>query len=78
MINNLTFILRVCVSHSVVSLCDPMHCVLPGSSVHGVLQARILEWADIPFSRFSLPRDGTQVLCIAGRFVTVWATREGS
>ena len=43
-------------------LCDPMECSLPGSSVHGILQARILEWVAISFSRgSSQPRDGTQV-----------------
>ena len=47
----------------------------PGSSLHGILQARILEWVAIPFSRgFSQPRDRTQV-CIAGRFFAIWATR---
>ena len=52
------------------ALCDPMDNSLPGSSVHGILQARILsEWVAIPFSRgYSWPRDGTQVSCIAGRF----------
>ena len=50
---------------------------LPGSSVHGVLQARILEWVAIPFSRgFSRPREGVRVSHIAGRFFTVWAPRE--
>ena len=49
----------------------------PGSSVHELLQARILEWADIPFSRRSFwPRDKTQVSCIAGGFFTIWAARE--
>ena len=44
----------------------------PGSSVHGILQARILEWVAIPFSRgSSQPRDQTWVSCIAGRFFTV-------
>ena len=48
-----------------------------GSSAHGILQVRILEWVAIPFSRgSSRPRDWTQVSCIAGRFFTVWATRE--
>ena len=48
-----------------------------GSSAHGIIQARILEWVAIPFSRgSSRPRDWTQVSCIAGRFYTVWATRE--
>ena len=51
----------------------------PGSSVHGILQARILEWFAIPFSsRFSWPRDWTWVSCIAGRFFTIWATREAA
>ena len=50
---------------------------LPGCSLHGILQARILEWVAISFSRgSSLPGDGTQVSCIAGRFFTNWATRE--
>ena len=48
-----------------------------GSSVHRILQARILEWAAIPFSRGTLwPRDWTQVFCTVGRFFTIWATRE--
>ena len=46
-------------------------------TVHGILQARILEWVAIPFSRgSSQPRDQTQVSCISGRFFTSWATRE--
>ena len=46
-------------------------------TVHGILQARILEWVAFPFSRgSSQPRDQTQVSCIAGRFFTSWATRE--
>ena len=49
-------------------LCDPMDCSPPGSSVHGISQARILEWVAISFSRGSSPpRDQTQVSCIAGR-----------
>ena len=52
-------------------------CNLPGSSVNGILQARILEWVAIPFSRgSSRPRDWTQVSWIAGRFFTIWAMRE--
>ena len=59
------------------TLCDPMDCSLPGSSVHGIIQARILEWVAIPFSRgSSWPRNRTQVSHIAGRFYMVWATRE--
>ena len=48
--------------------CDPMECNPPGS-IHGILQARILEWVSIPFSRgSSLPRDWTLLSCIAGRY----------
>ena len=54
-----------------------MDCVLPGSSVHGVLQARVLEWVAISFSRgSSRPRDRTRVSCTAGRFFTDWSTRD--
>ena len=64
-------------SRSLVSLCNSMGCSLPGSSVHGIFQARILEWVTVPFSRgSSQPRDQTQVSHIAGRFFTMWATRE--
>ena len=59
------------------TLCDPMDCTLPGSSVHRILQAGILEWVAIPFSRgSSQPENQTQVSCIAGRFFTIWAIRE--
>ena len=56
----------LCVLHAQLcpTLCDPMDCSPPGSSVHGILQARILEWVAIPFSRgSSQPRDQTQVSC---------------
>ena len=54
-----------------------MDCSLPGSSVHGLFQARVLKWVAISFSRgSSQPRDRTQVSCIAGRCFTIWATRE--
>ena len=56
---------------------DPMDCSPPGLSVHGILQARILEWVAIPSSRgSSQPRDWTQVSHIAGGFFTIWATKE--
>ena len=59
------------------TLCDPMDCSLPRSYVHGILQARILEWVAISFSRGSpWPKDGTRVSCITGRRLTVWATGE--
>ena len=65
------------VTQSCPTLCDPMDCSLPGSSVHGIFQAKILEWVSISFSReFSWPRDWTRVSCIVGRRFTVWATRE--
>ena len=54
-----------------------MDCSLPGSSVRGILQARIPEWVPIPFCKESSQlRDRTQVSCIEGRFFTIWATRE--
>ena len=60
-----------------VWLFDSTDCSPPGSSVSGILQARILEWVAISFSRgSSWPRDQTWVSCFAGRFFTVWATRE--
>ena len=58
---------------SCVRLCDHMDCSLPGSSVHGILWARILEWVAIPFSKgSSQPRGQTRVYCITGRFFTVF------
>ena len=57
--------------------CNPMDCSLPGSSVHGILQAGILEWVAFPFSRgSSWPRDQTWISYISGRFFKVWATWE--
>ena len=68
---------QVKVVQSCPTLCNPVDYNLPGNSVHGILQARILEWVVIPFSRgSSQPRDQTLVSCIAGRFFTIWATRE--
>ena len=65
------------VAQSCPTLCEPVDASPPGSSVHGILQGRILEWVAIPFSRgSSQPRDWTQVSRIAGRFFTDWATRE--
>ena len=56
------------------TLSDPMDCSLPGLFVHGILQARILEWVAISFSgESSQPRDQTQVSNIAGRLFTIWA-----
>jgi len=68
---------KVLVAQLCPTLCNPMDCSPSGSSVHGILQARILEWVAIPFSRgSSRPRDQTQVFHTAGRFFTVHATRE--
>ena len=67
----------VLVSKSCPTLCDAMDCSPVGSSVHGILQERILEWVSISFSKgSSQPRNWTQVSCIAGRFFTNWAMRE--
>ena len=53
------------VAQSCLTLCDPMDCSLPGSSLHGISQARILEWVTISFSKgFSQPRDRTLVSCV--------------
>ena len=65
------------VAHSCPTLCNPIDCSPPGSSVHGILQARILEWVAVSFSRgSSQPRDRTWVSCITGRCFILWATRE--
>ena len=59
-------------TQSCPTLCGPKDCNLPVSSVHGILQARILEWVVTAFSRASFqPRDQTRVFCIAGRFFTM-------
>ena len=67
------------VPQSCPTLCDPMDCSPPSSSVHGILQARILEWVATAFSRgSSWPRDWTHVSCvscIASWFLCHWATR---
>ena len=65
------------IAQSCPTLCEPMDWSPPGSSVHGILQARILEWVAYPFSRASSQsRNQTGVSCIAGRFFTSWASRE--
>ena len=70
-------ILRVLVTQSCPTLCDPLDCSLPGFSICGIFQARILEWIAISFSRgSSWPRYWTQVSWIAGRLFTVWATKK--
>ena len=67
----------VLVAQSCPTLWDPMGYSPPGSSVHGIFQARIPEWLAISFSRgSSSPRDWTWVSCIAGRLFTIWVTRE--
>jgi len=65
------------VTQSRPTLCHLMDYSPPGSSVHGIIQASILEWVAMPSSRgSSQPKDPTQVSHIAGEFFTVWATRE--
>ena len=64
--------LRSEVAQSFPTLCDPTDCNLPGSSIHGIFQARIREWVAISFSRgSSQPRDRTWVSCTAGRLFTI-------
>ena len=62
----------VCVcAQSCLTLCDPMDCSPPGSSVHGILQARILEWVAISSSRGSSgPKDRTSISCVSRYFIT--------
>ena len=63
---------KVLVTQSCLTLCDPVDCSSSGSSVHGILQARILEWVAISFSRgSSQPGDGTHISCLVGRFFTI-------
>ena len=72
-VNQLLNWIELKVTQSCPTLWDPID-----YTVHGILQARILEWVVFPFSRgSSQPRDQTQVSCIAGRFFTNWAIREG-
>ena len=66
------YLVKVKDAQSCQTLCNPMD-----YRVHGILQARILEWVPFLFSRgSSQSRDRTQISCIAGRFFTSWATRE--
>ena len=69
-------ILCVCVPLCLI-LCDPVGCSFQGSSVHGISQARILEYVAVSYSGGSFqPGDQTWVSCILGGFFTVWATRK--
>ena len=66
----------VLVAQYVWLFCDSTDCILPGSCLHGILQARILAWVTISFCKeSSWPRDETRVSCIASRLFTNWATR---
>ena len=71
------FSVTVLVAQSCPTLGNPMDGGLPSSSIHGIFQARILEWIAIPFSRGSSQlRDQTWVSCIADRLFTLLTTRE--
>ena len=68
---------KVLAARSCPTLCNPVDCSPPNSSVQGILQAVTPEWVAIPFSReTSQPRDWTQVSYTAGKFFTIWATRK--
>ena len=72
-----TIYMCVLVVQSCLTFCDSMDCSPTGYFVHGILQAKILEWVAIPFSTgSSQPRGQIWVSCIAGRFFTVCAIRE--
>ena len=68
----------VCVLCACLTLCYLMDCSLPGSSVHGILPSRVLEWVASYFllQGSSKPRDQSRVSCIESRFFTVSATKE--
>ena len=73
----------VCCANSLqlwLTLCDPMDCSLLGSSLHWILQVRLLEWVAMPFSRGSpQSRDWTCIfssICMSGRLFPIWATRD--
>ena len=64
---------------SCLTVCDTTDYSLPGSSIHGIFQGRVLEWVAISFSRgSSRPRDWIQVSHTAGRHFTIWAIREAT
>ena len=70
--------LGLLIIHLCPTVCDPTDCSPPGSSVHGILQARTLEWAAIPFSRgSSQPMDRTQVSCTTGK-ILYYLNHQGS
>ena len=65
------------VAQSCLTLCNPMDCSLCNSSIHGIFQARVLEWVAISFSRGSFQtRDQPRVSCIAGKCFNIWAMKE--
>ena len=69
--------MSVLVAQSCPTLCESMDCSPSGSTFHGILQASVLEWVAVLFSRGSSQLRGwTQVSCTAGRFFTIWATQE--
>ena len=69
--------LKCLVPKSCPTFCDPMDCNPLGSSVHGISQARILEWVAIFFSRgYSPPRDQTHISCLASRFFSTEPSRK--
>ena len=72
------YVLRKCLCAQLyLTVYSPVDCSLPGLSVHGILQARILVWIAVPCSRgSSQPRNQTQVSCVAGGFFTTRATRQ--
>ena len=67
------------ITQSCLTLCNPLAWSLPGSTIHGILQARVLEWVAIAFSRGSShPRDQTQFSLVAGRQTLYYLGHQGS
>ena len=67
---------KVLAAQSCLTLCNSMDCSPPYSFVHGILQARILEWIAMPFCKGFLIQGTNQVSCIAGDFFTTWAIKD--
>ena len=69
---------RVLVAQSCSTLCDPIDCCLPGSSVHGILQARILEWIAISFAMGTSPTQGWNPRLLHYRQILYLLSHQGS
>ena len=76
--NHIRVKVKMLVAQSCPTLCDPIDCSLPGSSVHGILQARILEWVAIAFSREIYQTRGLNLGLLCGRQILSSLSHQGS